>query len=268
MKSYNYYEQDNITYLSNSLSSVLMIQFDRQNLDDFLKTKEANKPGVYILYNESFLGQAAVYIGETENAGNRFLQHKKAFDKTFWTKTILFQTSNEVFNKAHYKTLENMFYKDALFANRVKIINSVTPNISSLSNADKININIFYQQVKGLLISSRFFFLEHPQLGNSKEDLDIYYLYHELGTGKLQAIKNEFYLLKDSVIVFEENDIYKEEKLKLLKKNTIQKIEGTIVAKLNDNIKFTSENEAAAFVTNNEFADWTLWKNRNNEKLH
>lgn len=270
MKAFNMYEINRINYFKQTLSTVSIMFFDRIFLDSFLATEESNHPAVYILYNESGVGESSVYIGETENIGHRLKQHNKNFGKTFWTGTIVVQTNDGSFNKAHYKYLEYMLYERAVFANRYRLANKVSPTKSSLSRNDQISADMFLEETYRLLKILRFYFFEHPYLGDTNENTDIFYLYHPFGTGKMQVLDNDkFVLLKDSVIVMDgENDFTADMKKDYIKSGKIKVIEGTKFAVLLENIIFESDNDAAAFVTASTEADWTMWVNINRETAH
>lgn len=265
MKAYNLYEVNKINYFKKTLSAVLITFFDRAFLDNFLKTEEANHPAVYILYNENSIGSSSVYIGETECIGSRLKQHNKNFGKTFWTGTIVIQTSDGSFNKAHFKYLEYMLYERAMFANRYRIANKVSPTKSSLAINDQISADTLLEETYQMLKLLRFYFFEHPYLGDTNENEDTFYLYHPFGTGKMQILDNDKYLLlKDSVIIIDdETDLFSEEKKEYIKSGKIKVIEDTKIAVLMDNISFDSDTDAAAFVTASPKSDWTSWENLN-----
>lgn len=264
MQAYTTYEINNVFYAKKALSTVMFAAFNRINLDKFLSSDLSNNPSVYILFNESTLGQSSMYIGETENIGERLTQHDKTFGKTFWTNTVVLQTSDSGFNKAHFKHLEFLFYQAAVFAERYRIANKVVPTKSSLSHADKISAQLFFEESTELLLTFRYLFFEHPYLGNTSENEDIFYLYHPYGTGKLQVIDDSnFNILKDSVIILESKEVdpFYSEKEKLIKEKKIEIIPDTDFAVLKSDIKMLSDNDAAAFVLGNNKADWTMWTN-------
>ena len=263
MKAYDMYESNDITYFSKTLSSVQIMSFDRVNLKSFLSSKNSSKPSLYILYNDGVLGSSSIYIGETENIGKRLEQHNSNFGKTFWTGTIVMQTSDDSFNKAHYKYLEYLLYTRAQYAERYDIINKVSPSKTSLSAKDEISAKVFLEEIYSLMIKLRFYFFEHPQLGNTNEDKDIFYLYHSYGTGKIQVKdESDMNLLKDSVIFLDkEDDPFKSDKEKLIKEGHIKEIEETKLGLVVKEIHFNSDNEAAAFVLGDVNADWTIWQN-------
>lgn len=266
MKAYDMYEKENILYFKKCLSSVNMVSFSRRNLTSFFKTDKATKPAVYILYNDTVNGVSSIYIGETENIKRRLEEHNKTFGKTFWTGTVVFQSDDNSLNKAHYKYLEHMFFEKASFASRYRIANKLLPTKSSLSPKDEIVAAEFLNEAYELLKTVRLYFFEHYQLSDTNENEDIFYLYHPFGTGKLQVIDDdEVLLLKDSVILFSNEDPHLESKKNFLSSGKIKEIEGTTIGILNESIKFQSDNDAASFVTADPESDWTMWSNINGE---
>ena len=270
MNSYNLYEVNQIHYFKEMLSTVSVVFFDRIFLNNYLTTESSKHPAVYILYNDSSMGESSVYIGETENIGIRLQQHDKTFGKTFWVGTIVIQTNDGSFNKAHYKYLEYMLYERAIYAERYRLANKVSPTKSSLAINDKISADKFLEETYKLLKALRFYFFEHPYIGDTNENEDIFYLYHAFGTGKMQVLDNdEFIVLKDSVVIVDNDDDYtKEMKEEFIKDGKIELVENTKFAIVRENIVFESDNDAAAFVTGSTEADWTMWKNCNRESAN
>ncbi|MFL9844498.1 GIY-YIG nuclease family protein [Flavobacterium rhizosphaerae] len=108
----------------------------RKKISDLniLFQRELNKPGVYFLIGED-RGNNSVYIGEAENVWERLKSHDT--QKDFWNEVILFTSKDENLTKSHVKYLESRLISIAIDADRYKIKNSNSPNLSSLPLADK-----------------------------------------------------------------------------------------------------------------------------------
>ena len=111
---------------------------------------ELSGTGVYFLFGHSDEnGEDQVYIGEAEKVYERLMQH--LLNKEFWTECIVFCSKDEHLNKAHIKFLENKIFMLAKESNRYHVINTNTPTLSSLSEADRAEMEEFIENTKLLL---------------------------------------------------------------------------------------------------------------------
>lgn len=80
----------------------------RVSLAAFLKRKEAQNAGVYILSGQDpddpF--RSRVYVGESETVGTRLRQHDSDDQKDFFDRAIVFVSKDENLTKAHARHLE------------------------------------------------------------------------------------------------------------------------------------------------------------------
>ncbi len=117
-------------------------------LSDSSKREELKKPGVYLLFGKDEENSDVVYIGEAEVLFDRLKQHLA--QKDFWNETIAFISKDENLNKAHIKYLESRLYEIAKKIKRYKIENGSTPTMSSISEADKAEMEEFIENIKML----------------------------------------------------------------------------------------------------------------------
>ncbi|MFH0756364.1 MAG: GIY-YIG nuclease family protein [Bacteroidota bacterium] len=110
---------------------------------------ELTNPGVYLLFGKDETGKDQVYIGEAETVFTRLTQQLKQQD--FWNEAIAFISKDENLNKAHIKYLENKLHEIAKEVNRYQIKNSSTPTRSSISEADRAEMEEFIENVKVLV---------------------------------------------------------------------------------------------------------------------
>ena len=85
----------------------------RTQLAEALRRAEASYTGVYLLLGEERVAEACrvVYIGESEDGGERIRNHDTKLD--WWTKVILITTSANNLHKAHVKYLESRLVEEA-----------------------------------------------------------------------------------------------------------------------------------------------------------
>jgi hypothetical protein len=126
----------------------------RTQLAEALRRAEASYTGVYLLLGESEESSLPlVYIGESEDVGERIRNHDTKLD--WWTKVILITTSANNLHKAHVKYLESRLVEEARRAGRFKLMNGNTPPRPSLSEAAKSNMERFVEHVLLLLPAIR-----------------------------------------------------------------------------------------------------------------
>jgi predicted GIY-YIG superfamily endonuclease len=270
-------EYNDIKTITTGLSSLICTIFPRYLLPKYSDIEHSKCPGVYILYNEVSNGEQSIYIGEAENIYNRLKQHEKSFEKNFWTHTIIFQETNNKLNKAHYKNLEYLIYTLAIKSNRAAVINKTIPVKSSISIYDECLVENFLHNIKQILTTLNYKFLEPKIVGAFEEDLDVYYLHYRGAVGKLR-VKNEseMILLKNSTCVYKKANELSESfsdlikmRDKLIHDGDISFIDDTNLIRINKDIVFDSENEACAFVTlRNDIDGYYAWENANGYKIY
>ena len=121
----------------------------RNRVKDSTDRDDLSSTGVYLLFGKDEEANDLVYIGEGEEILKRIMQHLP--QKDFWHETIVFVSKDENLNKAHIKYLENRLYDLAKAANRYKILNTVTPTRSAISEADQAEMEEYLQNIKLLV---------------------------------------------------------------------------------------------------------------------
>jgi len=120
----------------------------RTRLPDALKRKESSYTGVYLLLGDSEDTPLA-YIGEGENIANRIKNHDAK--KDWWTKVALITTAANQLHKAHAQYLEARLVQLGLSAGNIKLENGNNPNLPSLSEAAKANMESFIERLLMIL---------------------------------------------------------------------------------------------------------------------
>jgi len=122
----------------------------RSRFAELTKWDEANRPGVYFLFERSSNDtENRVYIGESENVIKRLSDHDR--QKDFWNELVIFTSKDENLTKSHIKYLESRIASLAAQANRYHIENSNSPTESPLPRADRDAMEEFILNLKIVL---------------------------------------------------------------------------------------------------------------------
>ena len=121
----------------------------RINIRNCSDREDLVKTGVYLLFGKDEEDTDQVYIGEAESILKRLNQHLT--ERDFWNEAVIFISKDENLNKAHIKYLENRLYEIARSAKRYKTVNTNTPTQSSLSEADREEMEEFIENIKMLV---------------------------------------------------------------------------------------------------------------------
>jgi hypothetical protein len=84
-----------------------VLSAQRASLVEILRRPEANRTGIYFLVGSDpdRLGQSIVYIGESDNVGDRLTQHNRDEGKNFWESTCIVTNKDANLTKAHVRYL-------------------------------------------------------------------------------------------------------------------------------------------------------------------
>lgn len=119
----------------------------RSRFAELSKWGEANRPGVYFLFEKQNADSGnRVYIGESENVIKRLSDHDR--NKDFWNEVIIFTSKDENLTKSHVKYLESRLVSIGIEAERYQMENSNTPTESNLPRADKDAMEEFIHNLK------------------------------------------------------------------------------------------------------------------------
>lgn len=119
----------------------------------FLKVRdreEFHQTGIYLLLGPREASDGdQIYIGEGDPVRPRFDQHYAK--KDFWTKAVFFVAGQGQLNKAHVQYLEAQLIRDTINAKRVPLENSNIPAEPTLSEADRADMEVFLNNIRGML---------------------------------------------------------------------------------------------------------------------
>ncbi|MDF9841775.1 MULTISPECIES: GIY-YIG nuclease family protein [unclassified Paenibacillus] len=159
----------------------------RSSLSKIIDRDEFDRPGVYILKStpNSDNFSERIYIGEAENLKNRLKQHLASSEKDF-VELAVFVSKDEMLTKAHIKYLEAKIIRLAREAKSAEIDNDKTPELTTLHEADRSDMEYYLEQIKLILPVVNFMFLVPS----------VYTPIDDVSTKHAQAIDEKEYLLK------------------------------------------------------------------------
>lgn len=126
------------------------VMFPRALYTQIRNRSEFEQTGVYLLLGPRVDGDGdMLYIGEGDPVRPRIETHHAK--KDFWTRAVFFVAGPGQLNKAHVQYLEAQLVKLATAAKRMPLDNGNTPTEPTLSEADKADMDVFLQNILGML---------------------------------------------------------------------------------------------------------------------
>jgi hypothetical protein len=124
--------------------------FPRSLLPAVKARPELSQTGVYLLLGPRPDGEGEMlYVGEGDPIRPRLESHHA--QKDFWSRTVCFVAAAGQLNKAHVQFLESNLVRLAKAAKRMPLDNGNAPAESSLSEADRADMQVFLENMLGML---------------------------------------------------------------------------------------------------------------------
>jgi len=126
------------------------VMFPRALLPKVKQRDELSQTGVYLLLGPRENGEGeALYIGEGDPVRPRLESHYA--QKDFWNRAVCFVAAPGQLNKAHVQFLESQLIQLAKAAKRLPLDNANQPTEPSLSEADRADMQVFLENMLGML---------------------------------------------------------------------------------------------------------------------
>lgn len=126
------------------------VMFPRALLPKVKQRDELSQTGVYLLLGPRENGEGeALYIGEGDPVRPRLESHYA--QKDFWNRAVCFVAAPGQLNKAHVQFLESQLIQLAKAAKRLPLDNANHPAEPSLSEADRADMQVFLENMLGML---------------------------------------------------------------------------------------------------------------------
>lgn len=231
----------------------------RQNLRELKDRPEVNQPGLYFLFGvDESSSEDLVYIGESENFYSRIANHDS--NKDFWNTAVIFTGG---LNRAFVKYLEYRATTMAHNATRMIVQNKVQPQENTLSEAEKVIVEQYFENVHFILGTIGYEVFE--TVAESITDKKFYYFKSEGIDAKAQLLADgSLNVLKGSLARIRQVDSFwgwsKATRERFLQDRTfIDNGDGVSYVYTKD-ILFKSPSAAAATTAGYPVNGWGVWK--------
>lgn len=253
----------------------------RGELDQCMERDDLQQSGVYFLFGTSDeTGESVVYIGQAgvrktgEGILRRLQEHKRSFDKDYWTDAVVFTTSNNSFGPTEISYLENRFCNMALDAKRYSVKNGNDPSPGHITEEKESELEEFIDNSKILMGSLGYRVFEPivPSANRKEKDLVkkserdeiIFHFDRPYLNATGQRTNDGFVVFKDSAIDPKLKPSCPEN-VRIMREKSAGKIDenGT----LKEDVLLTSPSAAAAFVGGSSLSGNLMWKTEDGRTL-
>ena len=134
----------------------------RTRLPDLLKRPEASRTGVYFLTGQDpeNMGRDLVYIGETDNVGERLKKHNADEGMGFFDRICMVVSTDGNLTKTHVRYLEGRLLTLTKAANRATLVNRTEPAFNKLPESERADMESFIEQIALVLPVLGFEFMQ------------------------------------------------------------------------------------------------------------
>ncbi len=238
----------------------------RSKLKDLRSRNDARQPGLYVLLGEG-AEKASAYIGQSENVVDRLLSHDSVREEDEWNTAIVFVGQ---LDSTFIKYLESISLDLAKKADRYSIFNSAAPKENTLSEAQKIVANEYFERIKlitGMLEYSLFDVVSESVVGTN-----VYFLKSDGADAKAQLLDDgSINVLAGSLARIRETEAFfgwsKAARQKFLEEGVLTDAGNGVSYQFTHDVVFTSPTAAAATVTGRPINGWTAWKDESGRTL-
>lgn len=230
----------------------------RNNIEDKSIQNDINKPGVYFLFGKVGT-ETEVYIGESDEVGNRLKSHNKDDKKAWFSEVVVITSDKAYLNKANIKYLESIFHNDAMKAKRYKLENGNRPSESNISKSDKAVLEEFSDKTKLLITALGYKVFEEISSFNLEEESLEFFYYNKNQSDEAFGYRHPegFVLCKGSHVRKDQAEkIYPW--IRTARETYLPKVVDGI---LTEDIVFNSPSLAISFVKGYSINGNTAWKN-------
>lgn len=232
----------------------------RTRLPDLVARPEASRTGIYFLSgpDPEDASRTLVYVGESDNVGERLKQHNADEVKDFFSRVCMVVSKDENLTKTHVRYLESRLLSLVKAANRATLVNGTAPTFNLLPESDRADMEFFVEQIALMLPVLGFEFMQavtvsQPSVtsGTSAPSQTVFE-YSTVGV-KATAVEaeGEFVVLKGSTARLKGTaswTSYKDQRDKLMAEGKLVEAGEPNVLRFAEDVAFDSPSAAAAVV--------------------
>jgi len=237
----------------------------RTKLKELRSRGDIRQPGLYVLFGEGEERMSA-YIGQSENVSDRLFSHDSNREEDEWNIAVVFAGD---LDSTYIKYLESISLSLAKNADRYELLNKGGVNENSLSEAQKIVANEYFERIKvimGLIGYSLFDIVSESITDNS-----LYILNLDGADAKAQLLDDgSLNVLKGSMARIKEVPSFggwsKTARDRFLEDGVLVE-HNSESYRFTKDVVFTSPSAAGATVSGRSINGWTAWKDEKGNTL-
>ena len=238
----------------------------RGKLKELGNRDDAKQPGLYVLFGEGE-DRTTAYIGQSENVAGRLSSHDSNRAEDEWNTAIVFTGQ---LDSTFIKYLESISLDLAKRADRYTIFNKGGANENTLSEAQKIVVNEYFERIKvimGLLGYNIF-----DIVSESIADENVYTLKADGADARAQFLDDgSLNVFKDSLARIRETEAFigwsQAARIKFLDDGILVDNGDDTSYRFTRDVVFNSPSAAASTVTGRPINGWTAWKDEEGKTL-
>lgn len=237
----------------------------KTHIKELEKRADTSGTGIYFLLSENESNTVSLYVGETDSFVERIKNH---VNKEWWDTFVVFQSKDNLLNKAHVKHLERVFWLLAQDSTQIELMNSTSPGGANLAEEDLSDLKTFEENILFILeamnlgyFSQKNALIQSANLPTYKTDVD--------DQEATMVIDNESYILKAGSFLkitpresFERNNHGYFSRWKEISSDPkLVKPHSSTLGILKTDLEFTAPSLAGAIVKGGATNGLTAWRN-------
>ena len=243
----------------------------RTELPMLINRKEANGTCIYFLKGRDLEKPeyTRIYVGETDNIGQRLRDHVRNSDKEFCTHVCLITSKDDLLTKAHGLYLEERIIRmirdiapDRIILDNIKLPKKAEQDSNRLPESEIDDMERFLLETEVLLPPLGYDILRIPDVGDSAVK-DTFILSAKKVKARAREASGHFIVLKGSLACMEETDSLsasaRNRRQALIKDGALDKREGGQYEFTRD-VRFNSPSGAADVICAVSTSGPAYWK--------
>jgi len=248
---------------------VRVVDVPRKLLGDFQSRPEASAVGLYLLLSgDPEAGKPRVYIGQTENVGQRLQEHHK--QKDFWNRSVVVTSRAQSLTQTHIRFLEWYCIRQAKETGRYVVENGKDEKRPHAPEAMEAEILEVFETARTLLATLGYPVFEPLAHGAGAQSQEVFHLVGRGAKATGLYTAEGFVVLKGSTAAVDNvpsiqgtaDAAFRER----LKTSGILAMEGEKLVFTSDHL-FSAPSTAAVAVLGRTSNGWTEWKAANGKTL-